>query len=449
MRKAVCVLLAGVMVCCSSAVSAQDLFERALSAMADQVMTDAGLDHGGVLLRGGFEVGYPAPVTRTAIPTLDIGTLLSSLGIGDGLMRDLDKLLDPNAVVGSAVSGFQDAVNDLLTTAISNLPMVTACYAGPTLCDIAKHQQDLAMMTQQGQVAVQEMTSNLLGGLTSRLKSSRVQRCIDDARRPGAGGAVTTTLAEAQAACAGAAAGGIIDPADGVRRSSVDLIGGSLDRASAPAEVKDFAAAVIGEVTVAQGSSSAEPLKTTVTRPPKGLHDVFQEEKNDLATDLDAAAATVAGGGTLSAAEMRDLSMPGAPMSGAVVAALADMRGNDPVAYGAYRNKLADTMALVRLNWKVHELHEHLDESMLTNPELGEPEKEVIEMRRERLRQELKRLVEQKEMAERHVLPVMESLVADHRESQRQAAGRGLRAPADLGTSDNQWGRQNGLGYSY
>jgi len=449
MRKAICLFLVSAMLAPAHAAKAQDLFERALSAMADQALQDAGLDHGGVLLRGGFEVGYPAPVTRTAIPTLDIGTLLSSLGIGDGLMRDLDKLLDPNAVVGSVVSGFQDAVSDLMSTAISNLPMVTACYAGPTLCDISKHQQDLAMMTQQGQVAVQEMTSNLLGGLTSRLKSSRVQRCIDDARRPGAGGAVTTTLAEAQAACAGAAAGGIIDPADGVRRSSVDLIGGSLDRASAPAEVKTFADEVIGEVTVAQGSSSAEPLKTTVSRPTKGLHDVFQEEKNDLSADLDAAAATVAAGGTLTASEMRDLSMPGAPMSGAVVTALADMRGNDPVAYGAYRNKLADTMALVRLNWKVHELQEHLDESMLTNPELGEPEKEVIAARRERLRQELKRLVEQKEMAERHVLPVMESLLADHRENRRQAAGRGLRAPADLGTSDNQWGRQNGLGYSY
>ena len=449
MRKAICVLLAWAMACCPSVALAQDLFERALSAMADQALQDAGLDHGGVLMRGGFEVGYPAPVTRAAIPTLDVGTMLSSLGIGDGLMRDLDKLLDPNAVVGSVVSGFQDAVNDLLTTAISNLPMVTACYAGPTLCDISKHQQDLAMMTQQGQVAVQEMTANMLGGLTSRLMSTRVQRCIDDARRPGAGGAVTTTLAEAQAACAGAAAGGIIDPADGVRRSSVDLIGGSLDRASAPAEVKDFADEVIGEVTVAQGTTAAQPLKTTITRPPKGLHDVFQEEKDDLVTDLDAAAATVAGGGTLTASEMRELSMPGAPMSGAVIAALADMRGNDPVAYGAYRNKLADTMALVRLNWKVHELQEHLDESMLTNPELGEPEKEVIEARRERLRQELRRLVEQKEMAERHVLPVMESLVADHRESQRQAARRGLRAPADLGTNDNQWGRQNGLGYSY
>ena len=449
MKRRATALTVSLLLAWSSAALPQDLFERALQVMTDQAMDDAGLDHGGVLLRGGFEVGYPAPVARPAIPALDIGTLLSSLGIGDGLMRDLDKLLDPNAVVGSVVSGFQDAVNDLLTTAISNLPMVTACYAGPTLCDIAKHQQDLAMMTQQGQVAVQEMTANLLGGLTSRLMSTRVQRCIDDARRPGAGGAVTTTLAEAQAACAGAAAGGIIDPADGARKASVDLIGGSLDRAGAPGEVKDFADEVIGEVTVAQGTTAAQPLRTTITRPPKGLHDVFQEEKNDLATDLDAAAAAVASGGTLTAAEMRELSMPGAPMSGSVITALADMRGNDPVAYGAYRNKLADTMALVRLNWKVHELQEHLDDSMLTNPELGQPEKEVIEARRERLRQELRRLVEQKEMAERHVLPVMESLLADHRERQRHAAGRGLRAPADLGTTDNRWGRQNGLGYSY
>ena len=449
MRKPVCVFLVAVMSCWSSAAAAQDLFERALSAMADQVMTDAGLDHGGVLLRGGFEVGYPASTAKPAIPGLDIGTLLSSLGIGDGLMRDLDKLLDPGAVAGSVVSGFQDAVNDLLTTSISNLPMVTACYAGPTLCDIAKHQQDLAMMTQQGAVAVREMSSNLLGGLTSRLMSSRVQRCIDDARRPGAGGAVTTTLAEAQAACSGAAAGGIIDPADGLRKASVDLIGGSLDRAHAATEVKTFADEVIGEVTIAQGATNAEPLQTTIRRPQKGLHDVFQEDKDDLVTDLDTAVATVAGGGTLTAADMRDLSMPGAPMPGAVIQALADMRRDDPAAYGAYRNKLAGNLALVRLNWRVHELQAHLDESVLTNAEIGEPERQVIRERQARLKQEMQRVIAHKEMAERHVLPVMESMLADHRASQREAARRGMQAPPDLSATDNQWGRQNGLGYSY
>ena len=449
MRKTVSGLLVLVTMLGPTAALAQDLFERALQAMTDQALTDAGLDHGGTLLRGGFEVGYPAAGARSPIAALDAGTLVSSLGIGDGLMRDLEKLLDPSAAVGSVVSGFQSAVTNLMSTAISNLPMVIACYAGPTLCDISKHQQDLAMVTQQGQVAVQEMTANLLGGLTSRLKSSRVQKCIDDQRRPGAGGAVTTTLAEAQAACAGAAAGGIIDPADGVRKSSVDLIGGSLDRADASGEVKAFADEVIGEVTVEQGATDAEPLKTTVTRPAKGLHDVLQEEKDGLVTDLDSAAATVAGGGTLTAAEMRALSLPGAPMSGSVITALADMRVNDPAAYGAYRNKLAGTMALVRLNWKVHELHEHLDESVLANPELGEPEKEIVQGRQRRLKDELRRVVEHKEMAERHVLPVMENLVADHRESQREAAGRGLRAPADLSVSENQWGRQNTMGYSY
>ena len=449
MRKAVCLLLVWGMSGWAFPAAAQDLFERALQVMTDQAMTDAGLDHGGVLLRGGLAIGYPAPVTKPAIPGLDAGTLLSSLGIGDGLMRDLDKLLDPNAVVGSVVSGFQGAVNDLLTTAISNLPMVTACYAGPTLCDIAKHQQDLAMLTQQGSVAVREMTSNLLGGLTSRLMSTRVQRCIDDMRRPGTGGAVTTTLAEAQAACAGAAAGGIIDPADGARKASVNLIGGSLQRASAAANVKTFADDVIGEVTIAQGSSAAEPLKTTVQRPRKGLHDVFEEEKDDLVTKLDAASATLAGGGTLTAAEMRELSMPGAPVSGGVIQALAGMRRHDPVAYGGYRDKLAGNLALVRLNWRVHELQAHLDESVLTNAELGEPERQVIRERQERLTREMQRVVEQKEMAERHVLPLMESMLADHRESQREAARRGLRAPADLGAAHNQWGRQNALGYSY
>ena len=450
MRKPLCLFLSMVVLCWASAAPAQDLFERALQTMTDSFVGEARLDNSGVSLRGGFEIGYPVAGTPPpALPTLDLGTLLSSLGIGDGLMRDMEKLLDPNAVVGSMVSGIQSVANDLLSAAISQLPMVVSCYAGPTICDITKHQQDLAMITQQGSVAVQEMGRNLLGGLSSKMNTTRVQRCIDDQRAPGAGGAVTTTLAEAQEACAGAAAGGIVNPADGSRVSSADMIAGSLDRANAAAEIKTFAADVIGDVTIAQGATSSEPLKTTVARPQKRLHDVFEEDKTDLDTKLDAAVATVAGGGTLTAAERRELSLPGVAMPGGVLVGLAGLRNSDTYAYNSYRSKLAGNMALVKLNWKVNELQDQLDEGMLTNTELGEAEREVIVQRQERLRREMRRVVQEKELAEKHVMPVMKAVMMEHEVAQREAARRGMAAAADRGTPGNEWGRQNSLGYEY
>ncbi len=433
----------------SSPAAAQDLFERALRDLTNQALVDAGFDRSGVLLRGGFGVGYPVAGAVSPLPALDVGTMLGSLGIGEGLVRDLTRLLDPNAAVGSLVSGLQGAVSDLLNTGISNLPMVTACYAGPTLCDVTKHQQGLAMLSQQGAVAVREMGNSLLGGLASKLRSTRLQRCIDDQRRPGTGGAVTTTLAEAQEACAGAAAGGIVDPADGSRQSSVDLIGGSLDRANTATEIKDLAAQVIGDVRVEQGTSNDEPLRTTVRRPQKRLHDVFEEDKTDLGGKLDAVVTTIEGGGRPTAARVRELSLPGAPMPGGVLVSLAGLKKVDGLAYEAYRDKLASNLALVKLNWKVSELQDRLDEGMLTNTELGEAERQVIVQRQERLRREMRRLVREKELAEKHVLPVMQSVMRDHESQQRAAARRGMRSPADTSTSGNRWGMQNPLGYSY
>ena len=451
MRKPVCWLLStSVLMCWSPAVSGQDLFERALQAMTDQMIQDAGLDHSGMLLRGGLQVGYPAMgAAPVPFPALDIGTHVGSLAIGEGLVRDLSKLLDPNALAGSLVSGLQAAVNDLLNASISSLPMVTSCYAGPTLCDITKHQQDLAMLSQQGSVALQEMGSNLLGGLASRLRSTRVQRCIDDMRRPGAGGAVTVTLSEAQAACAGATAGGIVDPADGTRKASVELIARSLERTNASPVIKDFAADVIGDVRVEQGSSDDEPLKTTVVRPRKRLHDVLETDKADLNARLAAAVTVIESGGTPTATQMRELSLPGAPMPGGVLVSLAGLRNTNEFAYDAYRSKLAGNLALAKLNWKVHELQDHLDESILTNTELGEAERDVIAQRQTRLRREMQRVVQEKELSETHVLPVMESVLRDHAAGQRRAARRGMGAPADRSISGNQWGAQNSLGYSY
>ena len=241
----------------------------------------------------------------------------------------------------------------------------------------------------------------------------------------------------------------IVDPADGTRKASVDLIGGSLARANAPASIQTFADEVIGDVTVAHGASNDEPLRMTMTRPQKRLHDVYEEDKAVLDARLETAVTTIASGGRPTAAQLRALSLPGSPMSGGVLEALADLRQVDAFAYNAYRSKLAGNLALVQLNWKVSELQDRLDEGMLTNPELGDAERAVIVQRQERLGREMRRMVQEKELAEKHVLPVMESVLMDHRATEQAAAVTALDALPDNSVVENRFGTQNPIGYSY
>ena len=73
----------------------------------------------------------------------------------------------------------------------------------------------------------------------------------------------------------------------------------------------------------------------------------------------------------------------------------------------------------------------------------------MIVQRQERLGREMQRVVQEKELAEKHVMPVMEMVMLEHEVAQREAARRGMGAAADRGTPGNEWGRQNSLGYEY
>ena len=68
-----------------------------------------------------------------------ISTPCGSFTFGTGLIDNLAGMLDPTQLI----QGLQTTATNLIGAAISQLPMVSLCYAAPTMCDIVKYLQEL------------------------------------------------------------------------------------------------------------------------------------------------------------------------------------------------------------------------------------------------------------------------------------------------------------------
>jgi len=117
-----------------------DLFDDAVQALGASNLQAASLDNLGRALKGGLVAGYPQ---YTPAPTVfhdfNISTPCGSFTFGPGLIDNFQAMLDPSAVI----QGIQTTATSLIGAAISQLPMVTLCYAAPTMCDIVKYLQDM------------------------------------------------------------------------------------------------------------------------------------------------------------------------------------------------------------------------------------------------------------------------------------------------------------------
>ena len=420
-----------------------DLFEDALAALGSDSLEAARFDRFGQALRGGLAAGYPPLTPGSALHGFNVSTPCGSFSFGGGLIDNLSGMLDPGQAVGSLVSGLQQSVQNLIGAAISSLPMVTACYAGPTLCDVSKHIQELTNNIFQGKVLSCQQAETLLAGVGAKLSGARTSRCLSAQQRGG------KTLAAAEQACATGSAGGIVHPGTGNAASSAPLIGGSLERVSAPQDIRDFARDMLGEVELSQGGSSNEPLDVDITAPSKRLHDLYRTERGQLSAKVDDAVQIVGAGNTLTSAKHRDVSLPGLAMPHGVLQGLHDIREVDPAAYATYRDKLAGTFTMLGLSWRVNELRDLLEEGMLDNTELSEAEEEIIKARLARLERERDRFISEKELTERHALPVLQAILADAHQRQQAAGGVMVAAGVDATTPDNQFGAQHPMGYGY
>ena len=421
-----------------------DLFEDSLAALTNDNLDAARFDRFGQALRGGLAAGYPTipPGSLPLLHDFNVSTPCGAFSFGDGLIDNLAGLLDPSQLE-SLVSGLQNSVQNLVAAAISSLPMVTACYAAPTLCDVTKHIQDLVNQVFQFKGLSCQQAETLLAGVGAKLSGARTSRCISGQQRAG------KTLAAAEMACNTGSAGGIIHPATGNPASSAPLIGGSLDRVNAAQDIKDFARDMLGEVELSQGGSANEPLDVDITAPAKRLHDLYKTERGQLSARMDDAVQIVGLGNTLTSAKHQEVSLPGLAMPHGVLQGLYDIRQVDPAAYASYRDKLAGTFTMLGLSWRVNELRDLLEEGMLDNTDLSEAEEDIIKARLARLERERDRFISEKELTERHALPVLQAILADARERQQASGGVMVAAGVDTATTDNQFGAQHPMGYGY
>ena len=436
------VVIAGLVFSGPHAVRA-DLFEEALAALGSDKLEAARLDHVGRALRGGLAAGYPQlPPGNPILHDFNISTPCGSFSFGAGLIDNLQGMLDPTALI----QGLQRTATNLIGAAISQLPMVSLCYAAPTMCDTVKYLQELVNEILQFKGLSCAQAETLLVGIGGKLSGARTSRCVSAQQRAG------KTLIEAEEACVGGSAGGIIHPATGNQVApggSAPLIEGSLARANASQDIKDFAEEVLGEIELKAGATPEEPLDVDIMAPRKRLHDLYKTERNQLTAKIEDAATIVGAGNPLTPAKYRDVSLPGMALPNGVLQAMYDIKQVDPTAYQDYLGKLAGTFTMLKLSWRVSETEDLLEEGMLNNTQLSEAEADIIRARLKRLSRERDRLIREKELAERHALPILQAILQDHQERQGAAAGAAIAARVDGATVANRFGAQNSMGYGY
>ena len=442
-----------------SATARADLFEDALEALTNDNLNAAAFDSLGRSLRGGLAAGYPQlPAGTPLLNDFSIATPCGAFSFGDGLIDNLAGLLDPSRLE-SLVAGLQQSVQSLIGAAISSLPMVTACYAAPTLCDIVKHVQDMVNQIFQFKGLSCQQAETLLAGIGGRLSGARTSRCISQQQRAG------STLAAAEQACRTRSAPGIRDARTGrevaagrstdlirdtLKRGQDNLGHGNPDTDAGMIDVQTFAEDVLGRFELKRGATDDEPLDVDITPPTRRIHDIYRTERRQLGSTIDDAA-EIAGNpaATLSTDKHREVSLPGLAMPHGVLRALYDIKQVDAAAYAGYRDKLAGNFTMLALSWRVGELRDLLEAGMLDNTELSEAEADIIKARLERLERERDRFISEKELMERHAVPVLQAILQDHRERKQAARDMMAGAGVDTATTANRFGAQHPLGYGY
>ena len=424
-----------------------DLFDDAVSALTNDNLDAASLDNLGQSLRGGLVAGYPQYTPGpTPLHGFEISTPCGSFSFGQGLIDSFAGMLDPTAII----AGIQSTATNLIGAAISQLPMVGLCYAAPTMCDIVKYLQDLINEILQFKGLSCQQAETLLTGLGGKLRKHAETQCLG---KKMAGG---MTIEKAQLACDTSATDmrqGITDHATGkpIGDSGSDgnskLIEDTLTRAAAPQEIKDFAKALLGEVEIKAGAGGE--IDIDIQAPQKRLHDEYEIEINAVINELEECVNIVEAGNPLVYDKRRNVSLPGMAMPDAVLKGLADIRAHDPAAYAQYAGKLAGNLVMLKLSWKIHETRDLLEEGTIDNTKLSEAELEVMEARLNRLMRESERFISEKALAERHLLPIMQEIVADRRERQIAAFEATLSADVDSSVAGNRFGVQLPLGYGY
>ena len=417
-----------------------DLFDDAVNALSNNNIEAARLDNVGQALRGGLAAGYPQYTPGpTPLHGFEISTPCGSFSFGQGLIDNLAGMLDPSAII----AGLQTTATSLIGAAINALPMVTFCYAAPTMCDIVKYLQDLVNEIIQFKGLSCSQAETLLTGIGGKLRRQVESSCVGKQLQGG------MTIDRAQAACFGSTASGVTEHAPpGGTDGNARLIEDTLLRADADPEIIEFARDLLGEVEVSGDSDGGIDLD--VRAPTKRVYDEYEIERQQMVNEINDAVNIVGGGNSLPPDKRKLVSLPGMAMPDAVLRALYDIWDTDPAAYNDYLAKMGGNLAMLKLSWKVNETRDLLEEGKIGNTQLSDAEMEIMEARLNRLVRERDRFVGEKELMERHALPVMREVLAHQREVQDKAIGAVVAADVDTSSGPlSRFGLQLPLGYGY
>ena len=400
-----------------------DLFSEARAA-TDMTLGQA--DASGVSLRAGVNL-------RTFLPEPSPATLFHTQAAVGGPCGAFDL----RTSLTQALESIPQLFDQLIQALLGSMPMLVLCYTSPTLCDLAKHFQSLTNLLLQARFSQCQTLQTATAAAGLRLRSGQAARCLEDQQRQGAplNAALESCLQETSS---------LRNPF-GLQAGRVELVQETLQAAGIDEDTVNLARQLLGEVTLTAGGGV---FGAEQQRPQDGLHRRYEHFQQTLVEQLREASATLAAGAALPTSLLRELSLPGQPLPHAALRALAALQA-DPVRHESLLQQLASGLAITRLTWEVQELHAKLASAETVNAQLTEEERRLIQQRLAALQQELNRVAQEKETAERHLLPVINALLSEYAAVQSEAAQVGFDAPPARMTPPTPFNGQLNAGFGY
>ena len=415
-------LIIALLVAGSQIARAQSLYDTAL----EQTPVFTGrADATGVSVRGGF--GY-----RNFLDPATVNLLDAQASIGGPCGS-----FDFEGSIQQLIDTIPQLMETVVESIIGQIPMLVLCYASPSICDLAKHWQAYTNLLLQARFAQCNQIQTAMAAAGLKLRGGQAARCLEEQSQD-----PENTLSDALNTCL-AETSSLRNPF-GENATTVELIRESLEAAGATPFMIELANNLIGEVTLSVGGNI---LTAQATRPKDQLHRRYESALEDVTEALNEAVAALASGGEPSEAVYKRISVPGQAMPQGVLDAL-HLLLQSPVRYETLLHQLAAGIAMTRMTWEVHELQTLLSTAGRTNPHLTDEERTQIEAAIVATQQELTRLKDEKETAERHLLPAINAVLGEYAAIQQTTATAGFDVPSGS-APPTPFGAQIAMGYRY
>jgi hypothetical protein len=330
-----------------------------------------------------------------------VGSVQIGTGRGCGLAdfgAEIRALFNEDALAGYFKS--------IAASAINSAPLVLLCYASPTLCDAYKHFKQMASGLLQARAAECQAVEQAAMGVGERMRKKQELACIEEKMQGG------LTMTQALDACRGPdikLVGYDLKPTD-----SLDVTGAVLDKVGASQETKDFARAILGDVRLRAGAGGGREI---ILVGPAQINTQWARTFETYSAAVDAALAEVAAGRTPTLQQIRQISVPGRPIT---VAELRHFALLDPPQREVAKQKLAAALTTARLTHQLDELKAELENGRQLASQTNQAQ-DVLEAQIRQLEHAIQRLKHLRENQDA-IIDVVASIAGEARQKREETA---------------------------